>query len=97
MIPAGVHGSVQAGALEREEVGQWASDGDTAADDHHVAALDRHVVGVEQLDDPRRRARQRPRRAEHEAAEVDRVQPVDVLGRVDGEQRLLLVQAGRQW
>ena len=36
-----------------------------------------------------------PGRAEHEAAEVDRVQPVDVLGGVDGQQGLLLVEARR--
>ena len=36
-----------------------------------------------------------PGRAHHEAAEVDRVQAVDVLVGVDGEQRRLLVEAAR--
>ena len=37
-----------------------------------------------------------PGRADHEPAEVHRVQPVDVLVRVDGEQRLLLVEPAGQ-
>ena len=81
-----VTAALQPGPLQREQVGQRPADRHAAADDHDVAALDRDVVGVQQLDDARRRARQRARRAEHEAAEVHRVQPVDVLGRVDGQQ-----------
>ena len=61
-----------------------------------TCALDGDVVGVQELDDARRRAGQRAGRAHDQAAEVHRVQPVDVLGRVDGQQGLLLVEAGGQ-
>ena len=47
----------------------------------------------EQLDDARGRARQRSGRAHDEPSEVRRVQPVDVLGRVDAQEDLLLVDA----
>ena len=61
-----------------------------------VAPFDRDVVGVQELDDPRRRTRQRAGGPQHQAAEVHGVQTVDVLGGVDGQQGLLLVEAGRQ-
>ena len=53
------------------------------------------VVAAQQLDDPDRRARQRAGLAEHQLAEVGRVQAVDVLGRVDPGQQRELVEPGR--
>ena len=44
---------------------------------------------------PGRRARQRAGGPHHQPAEVDRVQAVDVLVGVDGQQGALLVEAGR--
>ena len=50
---------------------------------HDLGAAERHAVAAQQLDDAARRARQRSRASEHQPAEVGRVQPVGVLGRVD--------------
>ncbi len=50
----------------------------------------------EQRLDARRRAREGSVDAHDQLAEVDRVEPVDVLARVDGPQRLLLVEVLRQ-
>ena len=52
-----------------------------------------HVVPAQQLDDAQRGARQRRRGAEHEPAEVGRVQAVGVLVRVDQLQDRVLVDA----
>ena len=52
------------------------------------------VVAAQQLDDADRRARQRPGLAEHQPAEVDRVQAVDVLVGVDARQQRELVEPG---
>ncbi len=90
------HGGVEPGALQREQVGQWAADGDPAPDDHDMTALDRDVVGVQQLDDAGGRAGQRARCPEHQAAEVHGMQTVDVLVGVDGQQGAFLVEARGQ-
>ena len=50
---------------------------------HHLGALDLDAVPAQQLDDAGRRARQRRRLAQHQPAEVGRVQPVGVLVGVD--------------
>jgi hypothetical protein len=79
---------VAPGSLEGEEQRQWPADGESPADHHRMASLDGNVVGVQQFEDARRRARQRsPGHAVDQAPEVDRVQAVDVLVRIDGEQR----------
>ena len=57
---AGVHDrdrGVAAGPLEGEQQRERPADGEPAADDHDVAALDRDVVGVQQLEDARRACR----------------------------------------
>ncbi len=93
---AGVdHGDsgVAARALQRQQQRQGSADGDATTDHHDVPSLHGHVVGVEELDDARRCARQRPRRAHHQTPQVQRVQAVDVLGVVHGQQRGLLVEA----
>ena len=44
---------------------------------------------------PRRRARQRPRQARPKPPQIQRMHPVDVLVRVDGQQRRVVVQVAR--
>ena len=61
---------------------------------HDLGAGDRHVVAAQQLDASHRRARQRRRLAQHQPAEVHRVQAVDVLGRVDPREQRHLVEPG---
>ena len=84
------------GVLRRagEDEAQRATHGEAAADDDDLRAGDRHVIAAQQLDAADRGARQRRRLAEHEPAEVHGVQPVDVLGRVDGREDGVLVEAG---
>ena len=88
------HGGVLAAPGQQQA--ERAADGDAAADDGDVRARDRHVVPAQQLDDALGRARQRPWLAEHQLAEVDRLQAVGVLVRVDQAEHALRVQAGRQ-
>ena len=57
-------------------------DGDAATDDHDVRPGQLDVVAPQQRDDAARGARQRAGLAQHQPAEVRRVQPVGVLGRV---------------
>ena len=72
------------------------ADGDPAPDDGDVGARDGHPVAAQQFDDAARRARQRAGLAEHQLAQVDRVQPVRVLGRVHPVEHGMGVQPGRQ-
>ncbi len=76
-----------------EQQPERASDRDAATDDRHLGAGDRYVVPAQQLDDAARRARQRRRDAEHEAAEVHRVQPVRVLVGIDELERTRRVES----
>ena len=78
--------------LEREQHRERPADREPAPDDHDVPAFDRDVVVHEQRLDAERRARARSDRAHHEPAEVDRVQAVGVLGRIDRVQRGLVVE-----
>ena len=59
-------------------------------------ALDRDVVGGQELDDAGRRAGQRAVGSHDQPAQVHRVEAVDVLVRVDGQEHPLLVEAGRE-
>ena len=76
-------------AAPGEQQAERAADRDAAPDHGDVRARDRDVVAPQQLHDAPWRAGQRSRLAEHQLAQVDRVQPVGVLGRVhpvqDGE------------
>ena len=95
---AGVHHGdrgVGVGPLEGEQVGERTADGEAATDDDDVLPLDGDVVVDEQRLDAGGGARQRPVDALHEVAEVDRVEAVDVLGRVDRQQRGLEVEVRR--
>ena len=68
----------------------------TPADHHHLGPLQRYAVPAQQHDDAARGARQRAGVAEHQPAQVHRVQPVRVLARVDQLQHPLGVQVVRQ-
>ena len=70
-----------------------AADGDTAADDHDLGALDLDAVAAQQGEDAVRGAGQRGRLVQDEAAEVHRVQAVRVLVRVHQFQDAVLVDA----
>jgi hypothetical protein len=87
-------GRVLGGTGEHEA--ERAADGEAAADDAEALAGDLDVVLAEQLDDAARRARQRAGDAEHELAEVGRVQPVGVLVGVDQLQHAVGVDVRRQ-
>jgi len=88
------HGGVLAAPGQHQAQGP--ADGDAAADDGDVGARDAHPVVAEQFDDAARRARQRARLAEDQLAEVGRVQPVRVLGRVHQVQHGVGVKPGGQ-
>ncbi len=91
----GVHdrdSGVGRGALLGQQERQRATERRAAAEDHDVATGDRDAVVGEQLLDARRCARPRAGQADGEAAHVDRVHAVDVLVRVDGEQRGVVVE-----
>ena len=90
------HRGVAARPLQREEQRERAADRQPAPDDDNVATLHRHAVVAEQLDDPGGGAGKRPLDAHDEPTEVHRVEAVDVLVRVDGEQRGELVEVTRQ-
>src|SRR5215470_16011990 len=70
--------------------------GDAAAHHGDVGSGDLDAVLAQQHHDAMRRARQRALLAQHELAQVDRVQPVGVLGRVHQVQHALVVQPGGQ-
>ena len=70
-------------AAPGEQQAQRPAHGDAAADHDHVGPRDGDVVAAEQLDDAVGRAGQRGVLAEHQPAEVGRVQAVGVLVRVD--------------
>src|SRR5487761_973143 len=103
---AGVRGQVLgAGVAERhggvlgapgQQQPEGAADGDPAADDGDVRPGDRHVVAAHQLYDPARRAGQRSPLAEYQPAQVERVQAVGVLARIDPVQDPLRVDVVRQ-
>ena len=102
---AGVRGEVAgAGVAQRdrrvlgptgEQQPERPADGQAAAHDDHLGAVELDAVATQQLDAADRRARQRAGLAEHELAEVGRVQPVDVLVGVDARQQPELVEPGR--
>ena len=67
--------------------------GDVAApDDHRPAALDRHLVAVEQLQHGQRSRGRERRQAEVEAAGVLRIDAIHVLRRVDRRDHRRLVE-----
>ncbi len=66
-----------------------------ASDDDGLGALQRDVVGVEQLDHPERRARPQPGLALGESPGAERGEPVDVLERADEAGQCATVEAGR--
>ena len=67
----------------------------TAADDGDAGTVDRDVVAAQQRDDAARRARQRRRAPQDQAAQVDRCRPSASL-RVDPLQCGVLVEVARQ-
>ena len=75
------HGGVLGAAGQQQT--ERATDGDAAADHADLGAVELDVVRAQELDDAARRAGQRRVGHVHEPAEVDRVQAVGVLGRVD--------------
>ena len=101
--PAHVRGEVAGAGVAQRDGGvlgaagqqqpERAADGDAAADHDDLGAGDLHAVAAQQLDDADGRARQRAGVAEHQPAEVGRVQPVGVLGRVDQAEHAVLVAA----
>ena len=56
-----------------------------------LRALELHLVGVEDLHDPRGRCRHQDRVALEQEAGVQRVEAVDVLGGIDGPDHAVLV------
>ena len=85
-------GGVRVFTLQRQEIRQRAPDREAPTDDHHVFALDLDAVTHEELDDAGRGAGDGPEVAHHQAAQVDRMEAVDVLLGVDGQQGLELVE-----
>ena len=75
------HGGVLRAAGQQQA--ERAADRGAAADHGDLGAVQRDVVPPEQVHDAARRARQRAGEAQDEPAQVDRVQPVGVLVRVD--------------
>ncbi len=75
-----------------EQQPQGTAHGDAASDHDDLRALERHVVAAEQLHDAARGARQRGLLHEDEPAQVDRLEAVRVLDRVDQVQHAPLVQ-----
>ncbi|SLD18048.1 Uncharacterised protein [Mycobacteroides abscessus subsp. massiliense] len=71
---------------------EWTPHRDTATDHHDVCPVELHVVATQQIHDPAGRAGKRGLLAEHQPAQVRRVQAVGVLIRVDALQRLVLVK-----
>ena len=71
------HGRVLATPGEQQP--ERAADRETAADHDHLGTGDLHAVAAEQLDHAHGRAGQRSGLAEHQLAQVGRVQAVDVL------------------
>src|SRR4029450_3884924 len=83
--------------LGRQQHGQGPADQQAAADDDHVAALDRDPLAAQQLDGADGGAGGGGGgAAQQQPSLVPRVQAVDVLGRVDGVLDLDRVQPGRQ-
>ena len=84
-----------------QQQAQRAADRGAAADHGDLGAVQRYVVAAQQVHDAARRAGQRAGEAEHEPAQVDRVQAVGVLVRVDqlqhpaGVEVLAAAAAGR--
>ena len=83
-------------ALEGHQKGHRSPDGEAAPDDHHMAALDRHAVVLEHDLDAPGRARQRPVDAHDKATQIDGVEAVGVLGRIDSEEGTLLIELFRK-
>ncbi len=85
-------------ALRREqEQRDRLPDDVAAADDNGARSLEGDLVLVEQRHDPGRRPGDEPVETEPESACVDRVETVDVLGRIDCLDRALLVDlAGKR-
>src|SRR5829696_7439016 len=78
------HGRVGPRGLGRQEHGQRPPDQQAPANDDHMAALDRHPLAAQQLDDADGRAGGEPGVAAQQPPLVLGVEAVDVLGRVDG-------------
>src|SRR5262249_54621122 len=103
---AGVRGKVfRPGVAERygrvlrppgEQQPERPPHGDAAADHGDVGSGDLDAVPAQQHHDAMRRAGQRALLAKHELAQVDRVQPVGVLGRVHQVQHAFVVEPGGQ-
>jgi len=79
-----------------QQQAESAADGDPAPDDGDVGAGDGHPAAAQQFGDAARRARQRTRLAENQLAEVDRVQPVRVLGRIHPVEHGVGIEPGGQ-
>ena len=96
---AGVHDGhrrVRGRALLRQQHRERPAERRAPPEDAHLMARDRDLVVREQRLDPRGRARHRARASTARAGHVHRVQPVDVLVRVDLEQRGLVVDLRRR-
>ncbi len=87
---------VAAGPLLQHQVGHRLADDVRAADHHHLGAVGLHPGPLQQFEDAVRGAGQEAGLAEQHLAHVHRVEAVHVLGRVDGEQHLGLVDVARQ-
>lgn len=74
-------GGVFGGAGEHEA--ERAADRQAAADDADLGTGDRYAMVTQEFDDAAWRARQRAGHAQDQAAEIRRVQPVGILGRID--------------
>src|SRR5699024_12286700 len=72
------------------------ADRDTTAHDHDLGTAQGYVVAAQQLDDPARGTRQRRLLHQDELAQVDRLETVGVLDRVDQSQDTPLVHPLRQ-
>ncbi len=87
----GVRGRALLGQQHRERPAERGA----ATENDHLTAGDLDAVVGEQRLDPGRGAGQRPGQPDGEATHVERVHPVDVLVRVEGLQRRVVVQVGR--
>ena len=80
-------------ALAGQQQPKRPADRGAAADDADLGPAQRYAVAAQQLDDAAWRAGQRRRLAQHQLAQVDRVQAVGVLAGVDQPEGPVVVQA----
>src|SRR5215216_829081 len=84
-------------ALPRQQQSQRPADRGTSSDDADFRTVEPDAVTAEQFDDATRSAWQRARRSQHQLAEVDRMQAVGILLRIDQCERSVVIQAAGQW